>query len=107
MDEIKKAGQELQKYLELESLLVTLGELGMCLFENGKEPFHIKTQAREVFDVTGAGDSVISVFTLALTTGATKQQAAELSNIAAGIVVGKMGAVAVTKEELQDTITGI
>ncbi|MCA9409322.1 MAG: D-glycero-beta-D-manno-heptose-7-phosphate kinase [Candidatus Omnitrophica bacterium] len=107
MDEIKKAGQELQKYLELESLLVTLGELGMCLFENGKEPFHIKTQAREVFDVTGAGDSVISVFTLALTTGATKQQAAELSNIAAGIVVGKMGAVAVTKEELQDTITGL
>jgi D-glycero-beta-D-manno-heptose-7-phosphate kinase len=98
--EIDLAGQQLLKFLELDSLLITLGEQGMRLFEKGKKPVSIKTKVREVYDVSGAGDAVISVFTLALTAGATKRQAAKLSNLAAGIVVGKMGAVAVTKEEL-------
>ena len=68
------AGQELLKFLDLESLLMTLGEHGMKLFEKGKKPVTIATQAREVFDVSGAGDTVISVFTLALTAKATKNK---------------------------------
>ena len=98
--EIEKAGVELVKFLRLESLLITLGEEGMYLFERGKKSTHIPTVSREVFDVTGAGDTVIAAFTLSLTAGATKFQAADLANYAAGIVVGKMGAVAVTTKEL-------
>ncbi len=99
-DDITRAGKAFLEYLDIESILITLGEQGMYLFERGKEPFLIATQAREVFDVSGAGDTVISVFTLALAAGATKRQAADIANYAAGVVVGKMGAVAVTKEEL-------
>jgi D-glycero-beta-D-manno-heptose-7-phosphate kinase len=98
--DVEKAGVELLKYMELESLLITLGEQGLCLFERNKKPVLIPTKAKEVFDVTGAGDTVISVYTLALTAGASKFQAADLANYAAGIVVGKMGAVAVTPAEL-------
>jgi rfaE bifunctional protein kinase chain/domain len=106
IDEINKAGEELLKFLDLESLLVTLGEQGMCLFEKTQEPYLIPTKAKEVFDVSGAGDTVISVFTLALTSGATKKEAAELANLAAGVVVGKMGAVAITVQELSTQIQG-
>ena len=98
--EIDKAGHRLLEYLNLECLLITLGERGMRLFERDKDPVHIKTQAKEVFDVTGAGDTVISTFTLSLASGASKVEAANLANQAAGIVVGKLGVVAVTKEEL-------
>lgn len=98
--QINLAGKELLRYLNLDSLLMTLGEHGMRLFEKGKEPVSIETKAQEVYDVTGAGDTVISTFTLSLTAGATKRQAADLANLAAGIVVGKLGAVAVTKDEL-------
>ncbi len=100
--DIDQAGEALLKYLNLDSLLITLGEEGMRLFEKGKHPFHIETKAQEVYDVTGAGDAVISVFTLALTAGATKREAALLANYAAGIVVKQVGAVAVTKKELQE-----
>ena len=100
MKVIHEAGKGLLKYLGIESLLVTLGEDGMCLFEAGKEPHHIPTRAREVFDVSGAGDTVISVFTLAVAAGATKRQAADIANHAAGIVVAKVGAASVSPEEL-------
>jgi D-beta-D-heptose 7-phosphate kinase/D-beta-D-heptose 1-phosphate adenosyltransferase len=100
MKVIIDAGKGLLKYLGIDSLLMTLGEDGMCLFEQGKEPHHIPTRAQEVFDVSGAGDTVISVFTLSLAAGATKRQAADIANHAAGIVVGKMGAASVTPEEL-------
>jgi len=103
-EDIDWAGKALVKFLDLESLLITLGEKGMRLFEKGKNPVHINTRAREVFDVTGAGDTVISVYTLALTSGATKHEAADLANYAAGIVVGKMGAVPVTAKELTAAI---
>ncbi len=103
-DDLLKAGKVFLEYLDIESILVTLGEQGMCLFEKGKDPFRIATKAQEVFDVSGAGDTVISVFTLALAAGATKRQAADIANYAAGIVVGKMGAVAITKSELLDAI---
>lgn len=101
---IEKAGWELLRYLRLESLLITLGEHGMKLFETGKKVVTIHTKAKEVFDVTGAGDAVISVFTLALTAGATKAQAADIANFAAGVVVGKMGAVPVEKDELVEVL---
>lgn len=104
LDDVQQAGQQLLKFLRLESLLITLGEEGMYIFERDKKPIHIPTKAQEVFDVTGAGDTVIAVFTLALSAGATKFQAADLANYAAGIVVGKMGAVAVSREELNDAV---
>lgn len=102
--EIDIAGRELLHCLELESLLVTLSERGMRLFEKGRRPVSIKTKAIDVFDVTGAGDAVISVFTLALAAGASKPLAADLANIGAGVVVGKLGAVAVTKKELLEAL---
>jgi D-beta-D-heptose 7-phosphate kinase/D-beta-D-heptose 1-phosphate adenosyltransferase len=81
-------------------LLITLGELGMLLCERGRPPFHIPTVAQEVFDVSGAGDTVIATFTLAIAAGASPFEAAILSNHAAGIVVGKIGTATVTPEEL-------
>ncbi len=81
-------------------LLVTLGELGMLLCRSGQKPFHIPTQAKEVFDVSGAGDTVIASFTLAIAAGASPVEAAILSNHAAGIVVGKVGTAVTTPAEL-------
>jgi D-glycero-beta-D-manno-heptose-7-phosphate kinase len=81
-------------------LLITLGEAGMLLCERDRKPFHIPTVAREVYDVSGAGDTVIASFTLAIAAGASPLEAAILSNHAAGIVVGKIGTATVTPEEL-------
>jgi D-beta-D-heptose 7-phosphate kinase/D-beta-D-heptose 1-phosphate adenosyltransferase len=81
-------------------LLITLGELGMLLCQRGQRPFHIPTVAQEVFDVSGAGDTVIAVFTLAIAAGASPVEAAMLSNHAAGIVVGKIGTATTSPEEL-------
>jgi rfaE bifunctional protein kinase chain/domain len=88
----------------IEHLLVTRGEEGMALFGNGSRPAYIPTVAREVFDVTGAGDTVISTLALGLVSGLSILEAAVLSNIAAGIVVGKLGTASVTAEELMDGI---
>ncbi len=82
------------------NLLVTLGEQGMCLFRTGKKPHHIPTVAQEVFDVSGAGDTVIATLTLALAAGANPVEAAEISNHAAGVVVGKVGTATCSPEEL-------
>jgi D-beta-D-heptose 7-phosphate kinase/D-beta-D-heptose 1-phosphate adenosyltransferase len=81
-------------------LLITLGEQGMLLCRRGFAPFHIPTVAREVFDVSGAGDTVIACFTLAIAAGASPVEAAILSNHAAGVVVGKIGTATVSPEEL-------
>ena len=81
-------------------LLITLGELGMLLCQRGQKPFHIPTVAQEVFDVSGAGDTVIASFTLAIAAGASPMEAAILSNHAAGIVVGKVGTATTNPEEL-------
>ena len=81
-------------------LLITLGELGLLLCQRGQQPFHIPTVAQEVFDVSGAGDTVIASFTLAIAAGASPVEAAILSNHAAGIVVGKVGTATTTPEEL-------
>jgi D-glycero-beta-D-manno-heptose-7-phosphate kinase len=84
-------------------LLVTLGELGMLLCRSGQQPFHIPTQAKEVYDVSGAGDTVIASFTLAIAAGASPIEAAILSNHAAGIVVGKVGTAVASPDELLES----
>jgi D-glycero-beta-D-manno-heptose-7-phosphate kinase len=94
------AVERLLKELEPVLLLVTLGELGMLLCRAGEKPFHIPTQAQEVFDVSGAGDTVIATFTLAIAGGASPLEAAIISNHAAGIVVGKVGTAVAMPEEL-------
>ncbi len=81
-------------------LLITLSELGMLLCQRGHKPFHIPTVAQEVFDVSGAGDTVIATFSLAIAAGASLVEAAILSNHAAGIVVGKIGTATTSPEEL-------
>jgi D-beta-D-heptose 7-phosphate kinase/D-beta-D-heptose 1-phosphate adenosyltransferase len=97
---IETVGRQLLEQENAELLLLTLGEEGMMLFEHGKPPYHTPTRAREVFDVSGAGDTAIAVLTAALTGGASPREAAEIANAAAGIVVGKLGTAAVTLEEL-------
>ena len=100
-------GCEIVDRLELNSLLITRGEDGMTLFQPNAGQVsvnHIPTQPREVFDVTGAGDTVVSVYTLALAAGADFLTAAELANYAGGIVVGEIGCVAVTSEQLMGIV---
>jgi len=98
------AMREILEYLNLDSILVTLGEHGMKLLEKGGCLTHIPTVAQEVFDVSGAGDTVISTFTLALCAGATKLEAAHIANFAAGIVVGKLGTAVTNSKELLERI---
>lgn len=87
--------------LDLSALLVTRSEKGMLLLEDGSDPEFLSTRAREVFDVTGAGDTVIAVLAAALASGESLKSAAQLSNLAAGLVVGKIGAASVTPSELR------
>lgn len=94
------AGARLSAILENSAILITRGPQGMSLFRHGETPVHIPSAARDVFDVTGAGDTVISCIVLALSSGATLIQAAHLANLAAGIVVGKVGTATVTPEEV-------
>jgi D-glycero-beta-D-manno-heptose-7-phosphate kinase len=85
---------------EIPCVLVTLGEHGMLLCERDRPAYHIPTRAREVFDVSGAGDTAIALFTLALSAGADLREAAEISNHASGVVVGKLGTATLDKDEL-------
>lgn len=102
---MENLGHKILKMLNADSILITRSADGMSLFEKGKKkPVTIKATAREVFDVTGAGDTVISVFTLALACGAKLHEAAVLSNYAGGIVVGKSGTATVTVEELEKVL---
>jgi rfaE bifunctional protein kinase chain/domain len=97
---LMSAAERLLTELKPAVLLITLGELGMLLCQRDRPPFHIPTVAQEVFDVSGAGDTVIATFTLAIAAGASAIEAAILSNHAAGIVVGKVGTATVSKDEL-------
>jgi rfaE bifunctional protein kinase chain/domain len=106
-EEIDSAARVILEYLELDSMLVTLGEHGMKLFEQGGKVFHIPTVAQEVFDVSGAGDTVIACFSLALACQATKRQAAYLANCAAGIVVSKLGTAVTSRAELWQKIRSL
>ncbi len=100
------AAERLLNELRPAVLLITLGELGMLLCQRGQKPFHIPTVAQEVFDVSGAGDTVISTFTLAIAAGASPIEAAIFSNHAAGIVVGKVGTATPSPEELLESFRG-
>ena len=98
---VEKLGQLTLKSLHLEALVVTRGKDGMVVFERNEKPKQIPVYGSdEAADVTGAGDTVIAVFTLALAAGATFSEAAELANYAAGIVVMKRGTATVRREEL-------
>jgi len=97
--DVDRVGRALLKKTGAEGVLVTLGEKGMKLFK-GKRITHIPTFAQEVFDVSGAGDTVIAVFTLALASKVRMEEAATIANVAAGIVVGKVGVAVVTPEEI-------
>jgi len=97
---LRRAAERLLKEFRPALLLITLGELGMLLCQHGQKPYHIPTLAQEVFDVSGAGDTVIASFTLAIAAGASPLEAAIISNHAGGIVVGKIGTATVTPEEL-------
>jgi rfaE bifunctional protein kinase chain/domain len=97
-------GLQLLNQLQSKAILITRGEKGMTLFQEDGEITHIPTMAKEVFDVTGAGDTVISVLTMALAVGATPKQAAFLSNYAAGIVVGEVGTATLKALELEDAV---
>jgi rfaE bifunctional protein kinase chain/domain len=99
-NELLEVGRVLLAKWNVASVLVTLGEQGMMLFERGKPPHHIPTRAREVFDVSGAGDTAIALLTLALASGHSLLEAAEISNHASGIVVGKLGTATLTPDEL-------
>lgn len=105
LDELAKLGRDILKTLRCGSVLITRGADGMSLFKSDGRVLHVPTQAREVFDVTGAGDTVISALTLALAAGADIEQAALISNCAAGIVVGKLGTAVTTVSELNGALS--
>jgi D-beta-D-heptose 7-phosphate kinase/D-beta-D-heptose 1-phosphate adenosyltransferase len=97
---LRKAGGRLLSKLNCAIALITLGENGMAVFRKGAAMKHIPTVAQEVFDVSGAGDTVIATYTLSLASGADPVRSAHLSNYAAGIVVGKVGIAVITPDEL-------
>jgi D-beta-D-heptose 7-phosphate kinase/D-beta-D-heptose 1-phosphate adenosyltransferase len=101
---LQRAGEKLLERWQAEAVLVTRGEHGMSLFTRGRRPRHFPTVARQVFDVTGAGDTVIATCALALAAGASLDEAAHLANHAAGIVVGKVGTASASAAELRAAI---
>jgi D-beta-D-heptose 7-phosphate kinase/D-beta-D-heptose 1-phosphate adenosyltransferase len=105
---VEKIGRNLLKRLKCNALVITQGEKGMTIFEPHQEPYPVPTVAKKVYDVTGAGDTVIGTMALALGTGpgVSVKDAASLANYAAGIVVGEVGTATVSKDELLKVITG-
>jgi rfaE bifunctional protein kinase chain/domain len=98
--DLEAAGRRIRSRLGCRAALVTRGEHGMSLFERGRGPLHVPATAREVFDVTGAGDSVIAAMALAVAAGASLAEAAFLANAAAGVVVGKVGTAQASPDEV-------
>ncbi len=100
----RNRGSRLMRELQLDALLITRGEEGMSLLRDGLEPCHFPTSAKEVFDVTGAGDTVIAAIATAMAATADMEDAVALSNIAAGIVVGKLGTATASLAEIHDVL---
>ncbi|RKZ07582.1 D-glycero-beta-D-manno-heptose-7-phosphate kinase [bacterium] len=100
VDELEDVGRALLRDLDAEGVLITRGEEGMTLFEKGKRSQHFPTRASEVYDVTGAGDTVVGVVALATAAGIPLYEAIELANISAGVVVREVGTAAVTVDEI-------
>ncbi|HDJ23066.1 MAG TPA: D-glycero-beta-D-manno-heptose-7-phosphate kinase [Candidatus Aminicenantes bacterium] len=103
-DEIEAAGQKIMTKIQTKYLIIKRGEKGMTVFEQASSPIHIPTRAREVYDVTGAGDTVIAVTALSLLSGASIQEATFLANLAAGVVVGKIGTAVASIQEITDSL---
>lgn len=101
---LQTAAERIREILSCDAVLITRGDRGMMLFEGDKSPVKVETAAREVYDVTGAGDTVIATLAAALAAGSTMTEAALLANHAAGIVVGKLGTATATMNEVLDSI---
>jgi len=95
-EQLVNKGMKLIKNHQLQALLITRSEHGMTLLQKGLEPLHLPTQAKDVYDVTGAGDTVISTLASSVATGSSLSEAAILSNIASGVLVEKLGTSAVS-----------
>ena len=103
-EDIEKAARKFLDELDLKVVFITRGKRGISLFEKDRPPIHVPARAREVYDVSGAGDTVLATLGLSIASGLTYFEAALLANIAAGIVVGKVGTATVTQEELLDAL---
>lgn len=103
-DTLVERGQQLLSELDLQALLITRGEHGMSLLQRGRDPHHLPAQAREVFDVTGAGDTVIATLAAGLASGLPLDSATQLANTAACVVVGKLGTATATAQELAQAL---
>ena len=103
-ESVAEAARLLKKKLDAANVLITRGEQGMTLLEEDGAVSHVATQARHVYDVSGAGDTVIATLSAALAAGATVREAAILANYAAGVVVGEVGVVPITPEALEDAV---
>lgn len=101
---LRTAAQMIRDRLGCDAVLITRGDRGMMLVEGDNDPVNVETAAREVFDVTGAGDTVIAALGAALAAGASMAEAAVLANQAAGIVVGKLGTATASAKEVLDSI---
>ena len=99
---LSEVGWNLLDLLNLKSLLITQGDKGMSLFEKDRKFFQIPAESRTVYDVTGAGDTVIATLTVAAGAGASMKDAAFIANVAAGIAIGKMGTAQITKNEIEE-----
>jgi len=102
-----KAGNKILDTAIIDNLLITCGKDGMILFEKNKEPYKISAKARQVYDVSGAGDTVLAVIGLALASGASLKDSAAIANTAAGIVVGKVGTATVSSKELASALRNV
>ncbi len=99
------AGYKIMDQVKLERLIITCGKDGMVLFEKGKDPYTIESKARQIFDVSGAGDTVISFLGLGLAIGASFKDSAKIANTAAGIVVAKIGTATASIDELREALS--
>jgi D-beta-D-heptose 7-phosphate kinase/D-beta-D-heptose 1-phosphate adenosyltransferase len=99
-EKVVAAAEQILSRLELDAILITRSTQGMTLLEKGAAPIHIPTRAREVYDVSGAGDTVTAGVSLAIASGASFEESANLANIAAGIAVGKVGTASITREDI-------
>jgi len=103
---IGRAGRRLLDAVKVDAVLITLGEQGMALFERGQPPMQVPALARAVYDVTGAGDTVVAVVSLALAAGLSLRDGVRLANVAAGLAVERVGTTAVTAQELRQACRG-
>jgi len=101
ISDLEEAGQRVISNIDCPYLIITRGDQGMTLFTRGQKPQHIPAVSREIYDVTGAGDTVVATLALALAAGLSMADSAKLSNVAAGVVVGEVGTVPITSEQMK------